>query len=110
MVVGNNDKVERMVVRGGGKIGKNQRKIWDTRCNTEISPVSLLTHSRITDTARWIIWHPTGVLVTTWPSKYKWWVYMGLHQPIYFGILFIQVFLQDESLITQPSHPCLALD
>ena len=42
MVVGNNDKVERIVVQGGGKIGKNQRKIGDTRCNPGASNTARL--------------------------------------------------------------------
>ena len=34
-MVGNNDKVERMVVQGGEKIGENQRKIGDAGCNPD---------------------------------------------------------------------------
>ena len=41
-MVGSNDKVERMVVQGGEKIGKNQRKIGDTGCNPDITHLDLL--------------------------------------------------------------------
>ena len=43
-MVGNNDKVERMVVQGGEKIGKNQRKIGDAGCNPDSSCIRAPRH------------------------------------------------------------------
>ena len=76
-----------------------------------VSPLASYPHQEDKTKARYVTRHLKGTLMMTRPpAEGQRWFSMGLYQPIYLGILLVQVFLQVMSLVARTSHSYLALD